>query len=144
MLPPNSPNDDARLRAVQHYGLVGTPPEVEFDQITELASQLFDVPIALVSIVDADRQWLKSHHGTGLCETSRDSAFCAYTILENGPLVVPDTRLDPRFSGNPLVIGSPHVRFYAGAPMITREGFQIGSLCVLDLEPREFSFAGQS
>ena len=138
---PLPPDEDARLHLLEQYGLVGTPPEVEFDRITELASQVFDVPIALISLIDADRQWLKSHFGTDLCETSRDAAFCAYTILESGPLVVPDAQLDPRFAEHPLVAGPPHVRFYAGAPLTTREGVRLGSLCVIDTVPRVFSFA---
>ncbi len=120
--------------------MVGTPPEAEFDRITELASQLFDVPIVLISLVDANRQWLKSHHGTELCELPRNTAFCMHTLLGSGPLVVTDTWLDPRFAETPMVVGSPNARFYAGTPLITRDGTRLGSLCVLDTKPREFGF----
>ena len=137
------PTEAERLQALAKFALLDTAPEPEFERITAHAARIFRVPLALVSLVDADRQWFKSHHGTTLCETPRDHAFCAHTIFENWPLVVSDTRLDARFAGNPFVTGEPFVRFYAGAPLTTREGANIGSLCLLDTLPRSFSEADQ-
>ena len=132
MAKPPIPTEADRLRALAALALLDTTPEPEFERITAHAARIFHVPIALVSLVDADRQWFKSHHGTTLCETPRDQAFCAHTILENRPLIVPDATLDERFAANPLVTGEPFIRFYAGAPLTTREGANIGSLCLLD------------
>ena len=137
-LPPTETN---RLHALAKFALLDTAPEPEFERITAHAARIFHVPIALVSLVDAHRQWFKSHHGTTLCETPRDQAFCAHTILENRPLIVPDATLDARFADNPLVTGAPFIRFYAGAPLTTREGANLGSLCLLDTAPRAFSEA---
>ena len=135
------PTEASRLRAWAKLALLDTPPEPEFERITAHAARIFHVPIALVSLVDADRRWFKSHHGTTLCKTARDQAFCAHTILENRPLIVTDATLDARFADNPLVTGEPFIRFYAGAPLTTCEGKGIGSLCLLDTSPRAFSEA---
>jgi diguanylate cyclase len=129
-------NEPARLAALRRYMLLDTLPEPEFDRVTALAARMFDVPIALVSLVDADRQWFKSCVGLADSETSRDLAFCAHALFDPAPLVVTDARLDPRFASNPYVIGEPHVRFYAGAPLMTPDGFALGTLCVIDQKPR--------
>ena len=126
-----------RLQELRRYAILDTPPEARFDRITGLAARLFRVPIALVSLVDEDRQWFKSHHGTHLRETPREISFCTHAIQTEGVMVVPDAARDPRFASSPLVTGEPHVRFYAGAPLITSAGFRIGTLCLNDTQPRE-------
>lgn len=118
----------ARLRAL---AVLDTPPEPRFDRIVELACHIFGVPMAAISLIDDHRQWFKARRGLSVCETARDEAFCAHTILGEGPLVVADASHDPRFAANPLVLGPPNIRFYAGAP-ITIDGQNVGSLCVLD------------
>ncbi len=129
-----------RLRALDRYDLLDTPPEPEFENLTTLAAKFFDVPIALISLVDSERQWFKACHGWGqLKETPREVAFCAFTILGHHPLIVPDARLDERFRNNPLVTGPPHVRFYAGAPLTTLQGDNLGDLCLMDTVPRTLS-----
>ena len=121
--------------------LLDTLPEPEFDRVTALAAKVFEVPIALVSLVDADRQWFKSCVGIAGSETDRDVAFCAYAIVRKDTMVVPDAALDPRFVDNPFVTGEPHVRFYAGAPLVTSQGHALGTLCIVDTKPRELSAA---
>lgn len=138
-LPPIPVDESERLHALHSYRILDTAPEAEFDRITHLAQRIFATPIALVSLVDTHRQWFKSKVGIDLCESGRDGALCAHAILSEEVLVVPDALLDPRFSRLPLVLGAPHIRFYAGAPLITREGFKLGTLCIIDKEPREFS-----
>ena len=125
-----------RLEALRELGLLDSPASEAFDRITRLASRLLEVPVALVSLIDQDRQWFKSRVGLAVAETPREHAFCAHTIASAEVMVVPDATQDARFSANPLVLGDPNIRFYAGAPLITREGFGIGSLCVIDTEPR--------
>lgn len=125
-----------RLAALRELGLLDSPASEAFDRIIRLASRLLDVPVALVSLIDQDRQWFKSRVGLAVAETPREHAFCAHTITSAEVMVVPDATQDARFSANPLVLGDPNIRFYAGAPLITREGFGIGSLCVIDTEPR--------
>ncbi len=136
------PSDEAeRLQTLARYEMLGTPPDAALDRLTALAAKLFKVPIALVTLVDKDCQWFKSHHGTEVCQTSRDQSFCAHAILPGhaGPLVVPDAWLDPRFIDNPLVTGAPGIRFYAGAPLRMGNGHALGSLCLIDTVPRHFS-----
>jgi diguanylate cyclase (GGDEF)-like protein len=138
MLCPATPADELqRLEALTELGLVDSPAEERFDRITELAQQLFGVPIALVSLVTADRQWFKSLRGLAVRETPREISFCAHAILRDAPLVVSDARIDPAFADNPLVTGEPAIRFYAGCPVHYR-GQAIGTLCVIDRTPREF------
>jgi len=129
-------NEAARLAALTALDLLDTQPEAIFDSLTGLAALLFEAPVALVSLVDADRQWFKSCVGLETRETPRDAAFCAYTILRPEVFVVPDARADPRFAGNPLVTGPPGIRFYAGAPLVGPEGHRLGSLCIIDFAPR--------
>lgn len=130
-------NEDARLAALKKLEILDTDPEERFDRIARIASESFDVPIALVSLVDHDRQWFKSCVGLSTKETPRDMAFCAHAILENQLLIVPDAFLDPRFADNPLVSGEPHVRFYAGCPLKLPDGNLIGTLCLIDPRPRQ-------
>ncbi len=130
-------NEDDRLLAVRQLCVLDTPPEPVFDHLTALACALFQVPMALVSIVDEHRQFFKSVVGLATTETPRSSSFCAYTILTKEPLVILDARLDPRFKANPLVTGHPHLRFYAGAPLRDQHGFMLGSFCVLSDTARE-------
>jgi signal transduction histidine kinase len=129
-------NERERLAELYRYEILDTPAEQFFDRLTQLAAQTFEAPIAVVSLVDRDRQWFKSHHGTALTQTPREQAFCAHTILSKEPLVVEDATADPRFANNPLVLGDPSIRFYAAAPLVTSRGFVIGSLCVIDRRPR--------
>jgi len=136
---PLPPDEAARLAALHRYAILDTPAEAAFDRITRLISRIFQKPIAMINLVDAERQWFKSCFGLDVKETGRDIAFCAYTILENEVLIVSDALEDARFRDNPLVTGTPHIRFYAGAPLITRGGFKLGTLCLIDTVPRDFS-----
>jgi len=134
------PSDESdRLRVLHDYQILDTAPERVFTHLTTLAAQLFRVPIALISLVDQERQWFKACYGIETCETSRELSFCAYTILSDQVLVINDATKDPRFSGNALVTGAPHIRFYAGAPLKTPSGHNLGSLCIIDTHPRTFS-----
>lgn len=133
--------ETARLAVLHAYEVLDTPAEAAFDRITTLAARLFEAPIALVSLVDRDRQWFKSCYGFDEMQTGRDISFCAHALVEDEVLVVPDAENDPRFIDNPLVTGDRHIRFYAGAPLRTASGATMGTLCVLDTEPREFDAA---
>ncbi|HEX6016140.1 MAG TPA: MBL fold metallo-hydrolase [Geminicoccaceae bacterium] len=132
-------DEERRLAALRRIGILDTEPEERFDRLTRLAAALFDVPIALVSLVDRDRQWLKSHHGLDVSETPREVSFCAHAILDREVVVVPDSLLDPRFADNPVVTGESRVRFYAGCPLILPGGSCAGTLCLVDTRPRELS-----
>jgi phosphoribosyl 1,2-cyclic phosphodiesterase/CheY-like chemotaxis protein len=129
--------EEERLAALNKLEILDTGPEERFDRIARIASEAFDVPIALVSLVDRDRQWFKSCIGLNAKETPRDMAFCAHAILENKVMVVPDAFLDPRFADNPLVTGEPRVRFYAGYPLKLPDGNVMGTLCLIDTRPRQ-------
>ncbi len=133
------PDEDARLRALRSYEVLDSAPEEAFDGLTRLAAEICGTPIALVSLVDADRQWFKSRLGLEQGETPRDVSFCAHAIAQPGTLVVGDARQDPRFADNPLVTAEPRIRFYAGAPLRSPDGHALGTLCVLDTRPRELS-----
>ena len=128
--------EEARLAALREYEILGTAPEPEYDQITQLAAALFEVPIALVTLVDRDHQWLKARTGLDIAQTAREVSFCSHTIRGDAPLVVPDASADTRFAHNSLVQGEPHIRFYAGAPLIMRSGHRLGALCLIDTKPR--------
>jgi GAF domain-containing protein len=132
-------NDAARVAALQKYEILDSEPEKAFDDLALLASYVCKTPIALISLVDEDRQWFKSKVGLNESETPRDIAFCSVAIQQPDVLVVPDTLQDERFRNNPLVVSDPRIRFYAGAPLITEEGYALGTLCVVDRTPREFT-----
>lgn len=139
---PLAPIDETqRLRALTTLCILDTLPEERFDRITRLACRALSVPIALVSLVDRHRQWFKSHQGLDACETSRHISFCGHAILQEGPLLVSDALRDLRFHDNPLVTGDPHIRFYAGQPIHGPDGSRVGTFCVIDRDPREFSDA---
>ncbi len=128
-----------RLDALREFQVLDTAPEQSFDDIVTLASRICNTPIALVSLVDDQRQWFKARVGMEDQETSRDIAFCAHAILGTETMVVPDATRDPRFHDNLLVTTDPHIRFYAGAPLMTSDGHALGSMCVMDREPREMT-----
>ena len=132
-------NEADRVTALRAYEILDTPAEYDFDDIARIAGALCHTPIALVSLIDETRQWFKCRIGLNVGETSRDQAFCAHAILQPDVMVVSDTRLDARFVDNPLVTGWPHIRFYAGAPLVMPSGHALGTLCVLDRQPRELS-----
>ena len=131
-------NEGARLEALWALQILDTPAEERFDRLTRLARRLFDVPIALVSLVDQHRHWFKSRAGLDATETPRDVSFCGHTILDDAPLVVPDALQDERFHDNPLVCDEPNVRFYVGCPLRAPNGQRIGALCLMDQRPRQF------
>ncbi len=134
------PQDEAtRIETLRALSILDTAPEERFDRLTRLAKRLFDVPMALVSLVDADRQWFKSCIGLEATETARDISFCGHAILGDEPLVVANALLDPRFADNPLVTGPPNIRFYAGCPLRVANRSKLGTLCIIDREPRAFS-----
>ena len=137
MLKPAIPaNEITRLKTLRDLKLLDTPPEERFDRVTRLARQVFSTPIALVSLVDADRQWFKSRQGLDAEETPRDISFCGHAILDDKIMVVNDAVDDPRFCDNPLVCGDPNIRFYAGYPLAAPDGSRVGTLCVIDDEPK--------
>lgn len=136
--PPTPIDETQRLRCLTTLCILDTLPEERFDRITRLACRAFGFPIALVSLVDRERQWFKSKQGLDACETGRDISFCGHTILHDGPLIVRDALQDDRFRDNPLVTGAPHIRFYAGQPIHGPDGSRIGTLCLIDRQPREF------
>jgi GAF domain-containing protein len=143
-LPPRRPmqaaplpdNEAERLAALHALLILDTPPEQRFDKIAEFAASEFDVPIALISLIDRERQWFKARVGLPVCETGRDISFCGHAILAPGIMVVSDALLDPRFADNPLVTGEPGIRFYAGAPLTMPSGAALGTLCLIDRRPR--------
>ncbi len=136
---PIDEDEKERLAALRSLNLLDTEPEERFDRYTRIAAALFDVPVALVTLVDEDRQWFKSCVGTNECETSREVSFCAHALKQHRVMVVPDALADPRFADNPIVIGGPRIRFYAGAPLHIPGGHCIGTLCIIDHRPRELT-----
>ncbi|MCU1607412.1 MAG: hypothetical protein JWP46_3877 [Modestobacter sp.] len=130
-----------RLAAVRRYEVLDTPPDGAFERITSLAARLFDVPISIVSIVDADRIWFKSHHGIDAEQIDREPGLCASAVLQSEPWLVSDARNDPRTLANPLVAGELGLQFYAGVPLTTQDGYNLGTLCIIDQQPRELTDA---
>ena len=144
MQPPRYPaNEATRLHMLRSLRILDTKPEERFDRITRIAKRLFGVSIAVVSLIDAERQWFKSRQGLDACETSRDISFCGHAILGTTLFVVPDALLDERFRDNPLVTDGPKIRFYAGVPLALSNGSNLGTLCILDQVPRTFTEADQ-
>ncbi len=139
MIKPSIPRKEKeRLASLESYKILDTLPEEEYDQITGIASQICDTPVSLISLIDTNRQWFKSHHGLDMAETPRELAFCAHAI--NKPqelLIVPDAREDIRFEDNPLVTNDPNMVFYAGVPLTNSEGHSLGTLCVIDHKPKK-------
>lgn len=133
--------EEIRLADLHLYNILDTPAEKEFDELRELAAQICNCPVSMISIIDRDRQWYKSMQGFNVVETPRDVAFCAHTILENHLLIVEDMTKDVRFSDHPYVKGEQHVRFYAGAPIVSPTGQNLGTICVIDQQPRTLSDA---
>ena len=132
-------NEAARVAALHSMRILDTPRENRFDRYTRIAARLFDMPIALISLVDRDRQWFKSTAGFAGDETPRDISFCGHAILGNGVFEVRNTRRDSRFRDNPLVVERPHIHFYAGAPLVVPNGYKLGTLCIIDRVPRRLS-----
>jgi len=140
MMKPALPAEEAaRLKALREFDVLDTPRAADSDDLTWLASQICGTPVAMVSLVDGDRQWIQAKTGTDLTETPRDIAFCSHAILQSDLLIVPDAHADERFADNPLVTSGPNIRFYAGAPLITPEGYALGTLCTVDQVPRQLS-----
>ncbi|WP_407571444.1 EAL domain-containing protein [Deinococcus altitudinis] len=131
--------EQVRLAALHRYGILDTPPEPQFDRLVELATRCLKLPMALISFIDEDRQWYKAKHGVSAMEVPRCESFCVVTMEWEGMILIPDATLDEQFQSYPGVVGDPHIRSYAGAPLITAEGQKIGTFCVFGPEPREFS-----
>jgi GAF domain-containing protein len=129
-------NKTAKLNALRNLEILDTTEEAEFKKITAFAAQQFKVPIAVINLVGADHQRFRYHYGIDACETYRDVAFCAHAILQNDTFIIPDATQDPRFDNDPLVTGEPYIRFYAGHPLTSKDGFNIGTLCLIDTVPR--------
>jgi two-component system cell cycle sensor histidine kinase/response regulator CckA len=134
---PVKTNETRRLKVLWQYDVLDTVPEEVFDDLTELAARICEAPIALISLIDEDRQWFKAKVGVTLNETSRDISFCSHAIKQHDLFIIPDATQDARFADNPLVTSDPKIRFYAGAPLVTPDGYALGTLCVIDKVPRE-------
>ena len=145
MIPAPIPTDDERrLQALREMLILDTPPEERFDRVVRFAADEFDMPIVLVSLVDAKRQWFKARVGLDVCETDRESSFCGHAIMQAKILIVEDALDDERFHDNPLVSGDPKIRFYAGAPLQLPTGEIVGTLCMIDRQPRQLDGVDQA
>lgn len=131
-------DENGRLAALRRYSVLDTPPEEPFDKLTQLVRDVLGVPMAAVSLVDAERQWFKSIAGLPVCETPREISFCSHAIKKREPMVIPDATLDLRFRNNPVVTGDPWIRSYLGVPLETPDGYNLGALCAIDVKPRAF------
>jgi len=143
MTVPAKNTEARRLKVLWQYEILDTVPEEVFDDLTELAARICEAPIALISLIDEDRQWFKAKVGVTVNETSRDISFCAHAIKQTELFIIPDATQDLRFANNPLVTSDPKIRFYAGAPLITPDGYALGTLCVIDKVPRELRLEQQ-
>ena len=132
-------SEKARLQALRKYKILDTEPEKAFDDLTILASHICETPVALITLIDSDRQWFKSKVGVSVGETPREISFCAIAIRQENLFIVPDATKDPRFSSNPFVVSDPKIRFYAGAPFTSSDGHPLGTLCVVDIVPRQLT-----
>lgn len=137
--PPKPSNELERLKALRSFNIMDTEPELFYDNVAELASYICGTSMAFVTFIEEERQWFKSKVGMDDSETSRDQAFCAYAIHQSDIMIVSDPMIDERFAHNPLVTSDPHIRFYAGAPLTTKDGFGLGTLCVVDSEKRQLT-----
>jgi GAF domain-containing protein len=135
----NTEKEQARLKALHSYRILDTDPEKAFDDLTILASHICETPIALITLIDSDRQWFKSRVGVDITETPREVAFCNVAIQQPDLFIVPDATKDARFSSNPFVVSDPKIRFYAGAPISSSDGHPLGTLCVVDMVPRKLT-----
>ncbi len=135
----NIGGEDARLAALHRYDVLDSQPEEAFDRITRLVKVVLEMPMVVVSLVDRDRQWFKSKQGVKAAETPRSISFCTHTIQGTKPLIVNDAHTDPRFANSPLVVGDPHIRFYVGVPLRSRDGYNVGALCSMDTKARDLS-----
>jgi GAF domain-containing protein len=136
------PDEEKRIATLHKLGILDTEREERFDRITRLAAAAFNVPVALISLIDRERQWIKSSAGVDVTETARDEAFCSHVVTDRQPMLVQDARQDPRFAENPLVTGGPKVRFYAGYPLFMDDGSCVGTICLVDNKPRDFGDQG--
>ena len=132
-------DEPGRLAALHRYQVLDTGPERPFETVVSMVEDLLETPICAVNLMDADRQWFKARLGLDICETARDIAFCDHAIQQTEPLIVPDALEDPRFADNPMVAGEPHIRAYVGVPLVSPDGYQIGTLCAIDTKPRAFA-----
>lgn len=139
MKAPKPKDEVKRIKVLWQYDVLNSLPEQVFDDLTSLAALICGAPISLISLVDEDRQWFKSKVGISVSETSRDVSICAHAILQGDLFIVPDTTKDRRFKGNPLVVSGPKIRFYAGAPLVSPDGYALGTLCVIDKVPRQLT-----
>lgn len=139
MTPALHPQEQSRLAALRAYKILDTEPETRFDDLTLLASQICGAPIALISLIDEERQWFKSKVGLEVGQTPREHAFCAHAILHKDVFIVEDATQDPRFKSNPMVVSEPHIRFYAGTQIYSSDNFPLGTLCVIDRTPRQLT-----
>ncbi len=140
LIKPAKPFDEAqRINSLQKLNILDTPLNPVFERITRLTKKMLDVPIVSISLIDTDRQWFKSEQGLNVCQTERDISFCGHAILQDDIMIIPDALQDQRFHDNPLVLGTPYIRFYAGCPIHSQDGYKIGTLCVIGTKPRNLA-----